>query len=44
MRDAVALLSDGRTAVGLMRLASPGTGETVLVEAAIGKTLLVVRR
>jgi NADPH2:quinone reductase len=43
MRDAVALLSDGRTAVGLIRLAAPQPGETVLVEAAAGGvgTLLV---
>jgi NADPH2:quinone reductase len=43
MRDAVALLADGRTAVGLMRLAEVSRGETVLVEAAAGGvgTLLV---
>jgi NADPH:quinone reductase len=43
LREAVALLSDGRTAVGLIRLASPRPGETVLVEAAAGGvgTLLV---
>ncbi|HWF52011.1 MAG TPA: zinc-binding dehydrogenase [Solirubrobacteraceae bacterium] len=43
MREAVALLSDGRTALGLMRLARPRPGETVLVEAAAGGvgTLLV---
>ncbi|MDQ6803568.1 MAG: hypothetical protein M3065_01080 [Actinomycetota bacterium] len=55
MRDAVALLSDGRTAVGLVRLASLRSGEWVLEHAAaahaaiegretIGKTLLVARR
>jgi NADPH2:quinone reductase len=36
MRDAVALLADGRTAVGLIRRAAPRPGETVLVEAAAG--------
>jgi NADPH:quinone reductase len=43
MRDAVALLSDGRAAVGLTRLAMPRPGETVLIEAAAGGvgTLLV---
>jgi len=43
VREAVALLSDGRTAVGLIRLASVEPGETVLVEAAAGGvgTLLV---
>jgi NADPH2:quinone reductase len=43
LRDAVALLSDGRTALGLIGLASPAEGETVLVEAAAGGvgTLLV---
>jgi NADPH2:quinone reductase len=43
MRDAVALLADGRTAVGLMRLAAVRPGETVVVEAAAGGvgTLLV---
>jgi NADPH2:quinone reductase len=43
MRDAVALLSDGRTALGLVRLARLKRGETVLVEAAAGGvgTLLV---
>jgi NADPH2:quinone reductase len=43
MRDAVALLADGRTAVGLSKLAKAGRGETVLVEAAAGGvgTLLV---
>ncbi|GGO78763.1 zinc-binding dehydrogenase [Nonomuraea cavernae] len=35
-RHAVALLADGRTAVGLMRAASPRPGEWVLVEAAAG--------
>jgi NADPH2:quinone reductase len=34
--DAVALLADGRTALGLHRLARPGAGQTVLVEAAGG--------
>ncbi|MFI7610749.1 zinc-binding dehydrogenase [Nonomuraea terrae] len=33
---AVALLADGRTAVGLTRAAAPGPGEWVLVEAAGG--------
>ncbi|MDQ6778467.1 MAG: zinc-binding dehydrogenase, partial [Actinomycetota bacterium] len=43
MREAVALLSDGRTAVGLIRLASLSPGETAVVEAAAGDvgTLLV---
>jgi NADPH2:quinone reductase len=43
MRDAVALLADGRTALSLIRLAQPCPGETVLVEAAAGGvgTLLV---
>jgi NADPH2:quinone reductase len=43
MRDAVALLADGRTAIGLIRRADPRPGETVLVEAAAGGvgTLLV---
>lgn len=43
MRDATALLADGRTALGLMELARPGSGDTVLVEAAAGGvgTLLV---
>ena len=43
MRDAVALLSDGRTALGLIELADVRPGETVLVEAAAGGvgTLLV---
>jgi NADPH2:quinone reductase len=43
MRDAVALLADGRTAIGLLRRADPHPGETVLVEAAAGGvgTLLV---
>jgi NADPH2:quinone reductase len=43
LRDAVALLADGRTALSLVRLASPRAGETVLVEAAAGGvgTLLV---
>ena len=40
---AVALLADGRTALGLHRLAAPAPGEWVLVEAAAGGvgTLLV---
>jgi NADPH:quinone reductase len=43
MRDAVALLSDGRTALALVRHADLRAGETVLVEAAGGGvgTLLV---
>jgi len=43
MRDAVALLADGRTAVGLMDSARIAAGDTVLVEAAAGGvgTLLV---
>jgi NADPH2:quinone reductase len=43
MRDAVALLADGRTACGLVRLAALGPGDRVLVEAAGGGvgTLLV---
>jgi NADPH2:quinone reductase len=43
LRDAVALLADGRTALSLVRLAGPREGETVLVEAAAGGvgTLLV---
>lgn len=43
LRDAVALLADGRTALSLVRLAQPRAGETVLVEAAAGGvgTLLV---
>jgi NADPH:quinone reductase len=43
LRDAVALLADGRTALSLMRRAQPGAGDTVLVEAAAGGvgTLLV---
>jgi NADPH2:quinone reductase len=36
MIDAVALLADGRTAIGLTRLARPRRGERVLVEAAGG--------
>ena len=36
LRDAVALLADGRTALGLMRAAAPRPGEVVLVEAAAG--------
>jgi NADPH2:quinone reductase len=34
--DAVALLADGRTAIGLIRLARPEPGQWVLVEAAGG--------
>jgi NADPH2:quinone reductase len=34
--DAVALLADGRTALGLHRIAGPHAGQTVLVEAAGG--------
>lgn len=43
LRDAVALLADGRTALSLVRSARPRAGETVLVEAAAGGvgTLLV---
>jgi len=43
MRDAVALLADGRTALGLAGRASPRAGETIVVEAAAGGvgTLLV---
>jgi NADPH:quinone reductase len=43
LRDAVALLADGRTALSLIGRAHPGAGETVLVEAAAGGvgTLLV---
>ncbi|MDX6340639.1 MAG: NADPH:quinone reductase, partial [Trebonia sp.] len=43
LRDATALLADGRTALGLMELARPRSGDTVLVEAAAGGvgTLLV---
>lgn len=36
MADAVALLADGRTAMGLMAAAAVRPGETVLVEAAAG--------
>jgi NADPH2:quinone reductase len=36
LSDAVALLADGRTAIGLIRAAAPRPGETVLVEAAAG--------
>ena len=36
LRDAVALLADGRTAVGLARRAGLRAGETVVVEAAAG--------
>ncbi len=43
LRDAVALLADGRTALALIHRARPAAGETVLVEAAAGGvgTLLV---
>lgn len=43
LRDATALLADGRTALGLIELAGIGRGDTVLVEAAAGGvgTLLV---
>ena len=43
LREATALLADGRTALGLTELAGPGSGDTVLVEAAAGGvgTLLV---
>jgi len=43
LRDAVALLADGRTALALAGRAGPGAGDTVLVEAAAGGvgTLLV---
>ena len=43
LRDATALLADGRTALGLTELAGVGRGDTVLVEAAAGGvgTLLV---
>lgn len=36
MADAVALLADGRTAIGLIRAAAPRPGERVLVAAAAG--------
>jgi NAD(P)-dependent dehydrogenase (short-subunit alcohol dehydrogenase family) len=36
LRDAVALLADGRMALTLMRRAQPGVGDTVLIEAAAG--------
>jgi NADPH2:quinone reductase len=36
LRDAVALLADGRTATALIRATAPRPGETVLVEAAAG--------
>ena len=36
LSDAVALLADGRTAVGLVDVAGPRPGATVLVEAAAG--------
>ncbi|HEY6481004.1 MAG TPA: zinc-binding dehydrogenase [Streptosporangiaceae bacterium] len=43
LRDAVALLADGRTAMALIELAAPRAGDTVVVEAAAGGvgTLLV---
>ena len=43
LRDAVALLADGRTALALAGRVRPGKGDTVLVEAAAGGvgTLLV---
>jgi NADPH:quinone reductase len=43
LRDATALLADGRTALSLTELAAIGRGDTVLVEAAAGGvgTLLV---
>ena len=43
LRDATALLADGRTAIGLVRRANPGPGDAVVVEAAGGGvgTLLV---
>jgi NADPH2:quinone reductase len=43
LQDATALLADGRTALGLIELAQPGSGDTVLIEAAAGGvgTLLV---
>ncbi|HZR53978.1 MAG TPA: zinc-binding dehydrogenase [Streptosporangiaceae bacterium] len=36
LRDAVALLADGRTATALIRATAPRKGETVLIEAAAG--------
>lgn len=36
LADAVALLADGRTAIGLLQATEPQPGETVLVEAAAG--------
>ncbi len=36
LEEAVALLADGRTAVGLTEMADPQPGEVVLVEAAAG--------
>lgn len=36
LAEAVALLADGRTAIGLLRVAGVRAGETVLVEAAAG--------
>jgi NADPH:quinone reductase len=43
LRDATALLADGRTATGLVEIAAPQPGEVALVEAAAGGlgTLLV---
>jgi NADPH:quinone reductase len=43
LRDAVALLADGRTALTLMSRAQPRAGDTVIIEAAAGGvgTLLV---
>ena len=43
MRDAVALLADGRTAMGLLSRADVRDGDTVVIEAAAGGvgTLLV---
>jgi len=35
LRDAIALLADGRTALTLMRRAQPRSGDTVIVEAAL---------
>jgi NADPH2:quinone reductase len=36
LTDATALLADGRTATGLIEVAAPRAGETVLIEAAAG--------
>jgi NADPH:quinone reductase len=36
LTDATALLADGRTATGLVEIAAPQAGETVLIEAAAG--------